>query len=146
MDEKPKITWNESIRLALSDVDETIAEVYSPAEPEMIHELSSFLQDGHKLFIVTGGSLKRVRTDITDRLAVELRKDILVSHCSGAEVWGFTETGELRPQPFYSVYDETFDDAMKQSWREIVEQLVSEFGLRPHPAQSKIKFWETVGR
>jgi len=46
MSNKPSITWNPEIRLAVSDVDETIAEVYTPAEPEMITELSSFLSEG----------------------------------------------------------------------------------------------------
>lgn len=146
MTETPSIKWNDSIRLALSDVDETIAEVYTPAEPEMIEELSSFLQEGRKLFMVTGGSLKRVRAGITDLIAAELRHNILVSHCSGAEVWGFTKEGNLKDTPFYSIYEETFSDDLKQSWRSIVDQLVSEFGLRPHPTQPKVDFWATIGR
>ncbi len=146
MSEAASIHWNDSIRLALSDVDETIAEVYTPAEPEMITELTGFLREGRKLFMVTGGSLKRVRSGITDHIPAELRRDILVSHCSGAEVWGFDESGNLQSEPFYSVYEETFDDAMKTTWRQVVDQLVAEFGLRPHPAQPKVDFWAQVGR
>jgi hydroxymethylpyrimidine pyrophosphatase-like HAD family hydrolase len=146
MSEAAEIAWNQDLRLAFSDVDETIAEVYSPAEPGMITELSSFLSDGGKLFMVTGGSLARVRRDITDRIAPELRHDILISHCSGAEVWGFTDTGELRDAPFYSVYEDTFTPEMKQTWRDIVAQLVQEFTLRPHPAQPKVDFWAETGR
>ncbi len=52
-----KITYQQSLRLAFSDVDETIADVYTPADPEMITELSLYLQDGGRLFMVTGGSL-----------------------------------------------------------------------------------------
>jgi len=55
MSESNLITYNNQLRLAFSDVDETIADVYTPAEPEMITELSSYLQDGGKLFMVTGG-------------------------------------------------------------------------------------------
>lgn len=142
----PEISWNNSIRLALADVDETIAEVYTPAEPEMIEELTSFLKEDRKLFMVTGGSLKRVREGITDFIPAELRRDILVSHCSGAEVWGFTEDGSLMERPFYSIYEETFTDEMKVAWRKVVDQLVTEFGLRPHPAQPKVEFWNTIGR
>lgn len=146
MDKSPSITWNKEVRLVLADVDETIAEVYTPAEPEMVTELSSFLTDGGKLFMVTGGSLKRVRAGITDLIDPGLRHDILVSHCSGAEVWGFTEDGSLRDKPFYSIYNETFTDDMKKRWREAVAQLVAEFGLRTHPAQPKTEFWEKIGR
>lgn len=140
------ISWNNKIRLALSDVDETIAEVYTPAEPAMIDELADFLREDRKLFMVTGGSLKRVRSGITDLLPAELRHNILVSHCSGAEVWGFTEKGELRANPFYSIYEETFTDEMKQAWRTVIDQLVSEFKLRTHPAQPKVDFWGSIGR
>jgi hypothetical protein len=146
MSEQSSITWNDSIRLALSDVDETIAEVYTPAEPQMIDELTSFLQEGRKLFMVTGGSLKRVREGITDSIPADLRHDVLVSHCSGAEVWGFQVNGELQSDPFYSIYEETFSDSMKSSWRKVVDQLLTEFALRPHPAQPKVDFWATVGR
>jgi len=145
MNEAPRIVWNDQLRLAFSDVDETIAEVYTPAEPQMIAELSSFLQDGSKLFMVTGGGLKRVTTGITDQIKPSLRHNILISHCSGAEVWGFTEAGELRDQPFYSVYERTFTPEMKQGWRDVVAKLVDEFGLRSHPAQPKTIFWGTIG-
>jgi hypothetical protein len=146
MNKSPSLAWNNEIRLALSDVDETIAEVYTPAEPEMITELSSFLTDGGKLFMVTGGSLKRVREGITDLIDPALRHDILISHCSGAEVWGFTQSGDLRDEPFYSIYSETFTEDMKKRWREAVSQLVAEFGLRTYPAQPKAEFWKKVGR
>lgn len=145
MSEQNKITWNDQLHLAISDVDETIAEVYMPADPSMIDELSAFLEDGNKLFMVTGGSLARVRRDITDRILPALRHDILISHCSGAEVWGFTQSGELRDRPFYSIYEETFTPEMKKRWREIMAQLVNEFALRPHPAQPKLVFWDEIG-
>lgn len=146
MNTSSTISWNNASRLVLADVDETIAEVYTPAEPAMITELSSFLSDGGKLFMVTGGSLKRVREGITNLIDPKLRHDILVSHCSGAEVWGFTDDGELRDKPFYSVYDETFTADMKERWRKAVAQLVAEFGLRTHPVQPKTEFWAKIGR
>lgn len=146
MNKSPRVTWNTKVRLVLADVDETIAEVYTPAEPAMITELSAFLKDGGKLFMVTGGSLKRVREGITNQIDPTLRHDILISHCSGAEVWGFTQTGDMRDKPFYSIYDETFTADMKERWRQAVKQLVAEFGLRTHPAEPKTIFWETKGR
>lgn len=139
------IKWNKQVRLVLSDVDETIAEVYTPAEPAMIRELSAFLKDGGKLFMVTGGSMARVERGITSHIEPSLRRDILVSHCSGAEVWGFTDSGKRREKPFYSAYEETFTPELKKRWREVIAQLVQEFSLRPHPARPKVDFWEKVG-
>ncbi len=146
MSQSKHITWNSRLRLAFADVDETIAEVYTPAEPEMIAELSSFLREGRKLFMVTGGGLMRVKRGITDFIEPSLRHDILISHCSGAEVWGFTDKGDLRERPFYSVYEDTFTPVMKNEWRKLIDQLIQEFKLRPHPAQPKVEFWERVGR
>ena len=145
MNETEPIVWNNDLRLAVSDVDETIAEVYTPAGDAMITELSSFLRDGGKLFMVTGGSLKRVREGITDFIEPLLRRNILISHCSGAEVWGFDENGNLRDKPFYSIYEYTFTTETKETWREIVAQLVQEFSLRTHLAQPKVTFWEEIG-
>lgn len=146
MSEAATIKWNPNLRLALSDVDETIADVYTPADPAMADELSSFLKDGGKLFMVTGGSMARVERDITSQIDPSLRRDILVSHCSGSEVWGFTESGERREKPFYSVYEDNFSTELKKRWRDVIAQLVEEFALRPHPAQPKVVFWEKVGR
>ena len=146
MSESPTIKWNPNLRLVLSDVDETIADVYTPADPAMAAELSSFLNEGGKLFMVTGGSMARVERDITSQIKPSLRRDILVSHCSGSEVWGFMESGERRSEPFYSIYEETFTPEMKKRWRDVIDQLVEEFSLRPHPAQPKVIFWEEVGR
>ncbi len=140
------IAWNPNVRLVLADVDETIADVYTPAEPEMISALNQLLHDGIKLFMVSGGSLARIRRDIVDIIDPALRHDVLISHCSGAEVWGFANDGKLRDRPFYSVYEETFTPGMKETWREIVNQLVDEFGFRTHQAQPKPVFWEAVGR
>lgn len=134
------IDWNPQLKLILSDVDETIAEVYTPAEPEMVAELSFILADGYKLFMVTGGSLGRVTSGITDFIEPNLRQNVIVSHCSGAEVWGFTKGGELRDKPFYSLYEDTFNPELKQLWRQKTQQLLAEFGFRTHPVEPKIDF------
>jgi hydroxymethylpyrimidine pyrophosphatase-like HAD family hydrolase len=146
MSKSNHIAWNNQLRIAFSDVDETIADVYTPADPEMIAELSSYLNDGGKLFMVTGGSLARVKRDITDHIEPGLRHDILISHCSGAEVWGFTASGDLRDKPFYSMYENTFTPEMKEAWRKVIAQLVQEFRLRTHPAQPKVTFRERIGQ
>lgn len=140
------VTWNNEIRLAFSDVDDTIAEVYTPATPQMIEALSKFLGENRKLFMVTGGGVKRVTSGITDYLDPLLRSNILISHCSGAEVWGFEKDGTLRDAPFYSLYQDAFTEEKEQRWREIMQQLIDEFRLRPHPVQNKAIFWEEVGR
>lgn len=141
------IYWNDQVKLVLADVDETIADVYTPAELDMIAELDALLgnEKGPALFLVSGGSLGRIQRDITDRLLPLSRRKILISHCSGAEVWGFEADGSLRVKPFYSLYEETFTQEMRDKWRETVKGLLEEFHLRIHSVRPKPEFWETVG-
>ena len=135
-----QIEWNDSLRLAIADVDETIAGVYEVAEPEMHTELQALLEEDVKLFMVSGGSLAQIKRRVTDGLDPHVRKNILISHCSGAEVWGFDEAGELRDKPFYSIYEETFSQEAKTAWRTVVNQVIDEFGLRTHGVRPKPEF------
>lgn len=137
------IEWNQELRLPLADVDETIADIYMPAEPEMITELGRLLADGYPLFLVTGGGLEHVKRRVTDQLANP--ENILVSHCSGAEVWGFRKDGVLKPEPFYSIYEETFSPEQKERWREAVDRLLQEYKLRPHTARPIAEFIKEIG-
>jgi hydroxymethylpyrimidine pyrophosphatase-like HAD family hydrolase len=146
MTERPSIKWNEQVKLVISDVDETIADVNGPIDPEMVTELNGCLADDIKLLMLSGGSLERITSGITDALDPSLRKNILFGHCSGAEVRGFELSGELRAKPFYSPYESMFTEAMRERWRDIIDQLISEFNLRPHPMGLKKDFWHNVGR
>jgi len=57
---QPLVRWNKDVRVILSDVDETIADNFTPAEPAMINELSSLLREGKKLVFISGASLVRI--------------------------------------------------------------------------------------
>jgi hydroxymethylpyrimidine pyrophosphatase-like HAD family hydrolase len=139
------IKWNNKVKLVLADVDETIADVYTPAEPEMIGELTSVLEEGVVIFFVTGASLARVESRITNQIPGHLRRFTLVSHCNGAEVWGFNSEGDKKEKPFYSLYDETFSQQQKDKWREIVKQLIEEFKLSVYPATKVSEFKTMAG-
>ncbi len=128
------IRWNDKVKLIVSDVDETVADVYREAAPEMITELSNLLQENKAIFFITGASLVRVRQRIIDKIPPSLRKKILIAHCSGAEVWGFDQNGLLNEKPFFSTYEETFSPEQKTKWRVIVKQLITEFQFHPHEA------------
>lgn len=52
---------------------------------------------------------------ITDQIAPELRRHIIISHCSGAEVWGFDSQGALQEQPYYSHYEDIFTPGMRET-------------------------------
>lgn len=142
----PSITFNDQIKLILADVDETIADVYCPAEPEMITELNKVLAEGRILFLVTGGSFKRVQAGIIEKVEPSLRHRILVSHCSGAEVWGYNTNGSVLDKPYYSLYDIKMSNEEKRMFRVIIQQIVDEFKLRTHPVMPKLQFIEEFGK
>jgi hydroxymethylpyrimidine pyrophosphatase-like HAD family hydrolase len=139
------VLFNDDVRLIVADVDHTVAETYTAAEPGMITELSKLLSEGRVLFFVTGGSLDRVQKDIVDYIAAPLRKGIIVAHCSGAEVWGYTDQGALRDQAFYTLYDDAMDETQKKRWRELVHQLIEEFHLETHETMPEVDFIKKYG-
>ena len=134
------LKFNPSIKLVLADVDETIADVYTRATPEMIHELNRFIEEDRVLFLVSGGGLQSIRERVVDLLKPELRHKVLVAHCTGAEVWGFDRGGEMHSEPFYSLYEGHFTDAQKRKWREITNSLIERYHLKTYPTQPRQDF------
>jgi hydroxymethylpyrimidine pyrophosphatase-like HAD family hydrolase len=134
------LPFNHNIKLALADVDETIADVYMKASPEMIHELNTFIEEGRSLFMISGGSLPNIRERIADLLKPELRHRVLIAHCMGAEVWGFEKGGELQSKPYYSLYEGHFSEEQKVAWREIINTLIERFQFKVYPVQPKKEF------
>jgi hydroxymethylpyrimidine pyrophosphatase-like HAD family hydrolase len=139
------IKWNNRVKLILSDVDETVADLYVNATPEMISELTQLLEEGKVLFFVTGQGLESVQRRIIDFLPQKLRKNILIGHCSGVEVWGHDEQGNRRAKPFYSVYEETLTEDQKKTWRQLVAQVVQEFEFKTFPTMPVKEFVEKYG-
>lgn len=136
------LKFNPSVKLVLADVDETIADVYTKATPEMIDELNLFIEEGRILFLISGGGLQSIRERIVDLLKPQLRHKVLVAHCSGAEVWGFQPGGEINSEPFYGVYEGHFTDDEKKTWRDVINQLIEKFHLKTYPPQPKVVFKE----
>jgi len=134
------ISWNPNLKLILSDVDETVADLYLPAVPAMILELTKLLEDDISIFFVTGQGLKSVQWRIVEQLPAKLRHKILIGHCSGAEVWGYTQSGQIQDKPYYSLYEDHMTNNQKNKWREIVKQLIKEFTLKIFPTMPVKEF------
>lgn len=132
--------WNKKAKLIISDVDETIADLYTEATPEMIAELEKILSENKVLFLISGQSVKSIQWRIVDHIKKDLRKRIIIGHCSGAEVWGFSEDGNLRDSPFYSLYETALLETQKQSWRDVIQELVEEFKLKTLPTMPITEF------
>jgi hypothetical protein len=139
------LAWNDAVRLVLADVDQTVADDFLPATSEMVQELNGALGEGKSLFFVTGGPFARFRPRIGDQIEPRLRHRMIVSHCSGAEVWGYDKNGDVHAKPFYSLYDERLTEAQKRTWRAVVAEAVEAFRLEPQPVQTLDAFRSKFG-
>jgi hydroxymethylpyrimidine pyrophosphatase-like HAD family hydrolase len=126
----PEIKWNPNVKLILADIDDTIVAPYEEASPEMIQGLSGILEDGVKIFFVTGGGLQRAQKRIIEKIPQKLRSGILIAHCSGSEIWGHDNNGHLKVEPYYSLLDQKLTDKQQDQWREVVNDLVDSYGLK----------------
>jgi len=80
------VVWNQKLRLVLSDVDETVADLYRAAEPGMLDALARLLDQEISLVLITGQSVDNVEERVVMGLPARLRHRIAVGGCSGAEL------------------------------------------------------------
>jgi len=142
----PTVEWNPDVKLVFADVDDTIAPTNGPADPEMIEGLNDLLDNDVKLFFITGSSIVRVTSGVANKLDPELRRNVLIGPCSGVETWGFDDAGELHPEAYYNTYDSALTSEQKGAFRDVVERVISEFGLIKHGTTPKPEFWEKFGK
>jgi hypothetical protein len=124
------LRWNDQLRLVLSDVDETLADLYRPAEQRMLTALSRLLEQKIALVLITGQSVLNVEQRLVMGLPARLRRQIAVGACSGTELWGYSPIGDRDERPFYTA-ESALTDQQKTDWRAVVRQLVQEFRLLP---------------
>ena len=124
------ITMRDSLQIIVSDVDDTLAEIYVSAKEDIIQGINALLKKGKKFFFISGQGESNIFSRVVSHIDPAYRGQVLMGTCSGAEVWGFSE-GELAPAPFYSIYEEKFSPEMKLEWRNIINQTLSAFGLQP---------------
>jgi hypothetical protein len=131
--------------LIVSDVDETVADLYTKAPEGTVRELETLLKEEKALFFVSGQRVGSIFERVVSGIEPKLRRRIVIGHCSGAEVYGFDEKGSLLDKPFYSLYEESFSDEQKRDWREVVRRLAAEFGLKVFPPMPVREFERVAG-
>jgi hypothetical protein len=133
------IAWNDRVRLVFSDVDETIADLYRPAETGMLDVLTRLLECGIRLVLITGQSVDNVEQRVVMRLPALLRHQIAVGACSGAELWGYSLAGKRNAAAFYTL-EAVLTAEQKTDWRDIVQRVIGEFRLAPFPPMPIAEF------
>lgn len=139
------VRWNDRVRLIVSDVDETVADLYTKAPEGTVRELAALLEEEKVLFFVSGQRVGSIFERVVSDIEPGLRRRIIVGHCSGAEVYGFDGEGSLLDKPFYSLYEESLSEEQKRAWREAVRQLAAEFGLKVFPPMPVREFERMAG-
>lgn len=136
------LTMRDSLRMIVSDVDDTLANVYEPASEAIICGLNAMLERGKRFFFISGQGERNICERIVCRLNPIYRNQILLGTCSGAEVWGFSADGELAKAPFYSLYEDRFNEEMKREWREILREIIDDFGFHALETMPRDRFAE----
>ncbi len=138
------VPWNGKVRFIISDVDETVADVYRKASPNLVKRIEDVLSGGRSILFISGQGKEGIHERITGMLEPALRQRTLVGGCLGAEVWGFGADGRFLGRPLYSLYD-ALTGQQKRKWREIVGRVAGEFSLRIFPPMPFADFKKKAG-
>lgn len=119
----------DNIKLIFSDLDDTLTELYKPANENVSIYLNKLLGEGKIIVIITGQGKENIYDRVINKINSNLRRNLLICGCGGAYIYGFNEKGELNKEAYYSVYEEKLNDEQKVLFRKVTNQLVSEFNL-----------------
>jgi hypothetical protein len=137
------IGWNKQIKLIISDVDDTIAEVYKEVSKEMVKELESLLSEDKILFLLSGQSFINIYRRILRHINRKYLHQVLVGHCNGAEVFGFEPSGDTIEEPLFSIKNIQKRKVNYKEWRNIIQQILNEFNLKAFPVM-EIDLFKTL--
>jgi hypothetical protein len=126
------VGWNDQLRIVFSDVDETVADLYQPAEQQMVGAITKLLEQSVSLVLITGQSVENVEHRVVREIPVSLRRHVAIGACSGAELWGYSLDGARKERPYYTA-ENVLTAENASAWRSVVQQLIGEFHLSPHP-------------
>jgi hydroxymethylpyrimidine pyrophosphatase-like HAD family hydrolase len=131
---------NSNLRLIISDVDETAADVYVDIDPHLVPYFEKLLRSGVKFIFSSGGGLVSIENRIIFKINPELRKNILVSHCNSSEIWGYDAQGNRLPTPFYSSAAGILTKAQIEKWHQVMQEMIKHFKLKTFPSMPIKKF------
>lgn len=138
------VLWNDQLRIVFSDVDETIADLYRPAERRMLAAISNLLEQDVALVLITGQSVQNVEERVVMALPAPLRRQVAIGACSGAELWGYSPAGRRKESPYYTA-ENVLTAENANAWRAVVQQLIEEFRLSPCAPMPIPDFRRNVG-
>lgn len=130
---KEKIAWNNSVKLIIADVDDTVSEVFKKVSPEMIKHLENLLEEGKFILFISGQS----RTNIYNRLIRFINKkllnNVLLGHCNGTEVLEFDNLGNIVEKPVFGISDYYDGEVNFDRCKVVIKEVLDSFGLEAIP-------------
>lgn len=133
---------NSNLKLIISDVDETAADVYMDIDPRLVPLFENLLKSGVKFIFSSGGGLVSIENRIIFKISPELRKNILVSHCNSSEIWGYDADGNRLSTPFYSSAAGILTKTQIEKWHQVMQEMINYFKLKTFSSMPIKKFIE----
>jgi hypothetical protein len=93
----------DSVWLIVSDVDDTLAPPFRAISATLARALTRLVGNGTILFLVSGQSIENIERRVVHAFPRRLRRNILVGHCHGAEVFGYDSAGSRVIPPLFSI-------------------------------------------
>lgn len=129
-----------NLKLIISDIDETVADVYVDMDPRMIPYFEKLLNSGVKFIFSSGGGLVSIENRVLFKIRPELRKNILISHCNSSEIWGYDAHGNRLSTPFYSSVQGILTQAQIAKWHQVMQEMINHFNLKTFSSMPIKKF------
>jgi hypothetical protein len=119
----------DSVKLIVSDVDDTLASPFRDVSATLAHALTRLLGDGTILFLVSGQSIESIERRVVRAFPRLLRRNILVGHCHGAEVFGYDSAGWRVIPALFSIRESAAMEGVFGQVLTLVTSVLSEHGL-----------------
>ncbi len=131
------ICWNDDIELIISDVDDTICEQFYDCSAAMIAKISELLNSGIYFILVSGQEKNNIFNRLIKYIPKNLRKQILLAHCNGSEMFAFNTYGDMGENPVYTLIKEKNFHIELGSF---VDEIIRKFNLVKIEAKDNVRF------
>ncbi len=130
---KIDIKWNNNLKVIITDVDDTVAEIFKSATDEVINELNKVLSEGKIIFFISGQGIHNIYSRVISHLDKKYMKQVLVGHCNGSEIYQFDDNGDIVEEPIFSVCNLYSENLDKTKMKAVVNEILEHFSLIPLP-------------
>jgi hypothetical protein len=119
----------DSVRLIVSDVDDTLAPPFRDISATLAHALRRLVGNGTILFLVSGQSIENIERRVIRAFPRPSRRNILVGHCHGAEVFGYDSSGWRVIPPLFSMRESAAMEGVFGKVLTLVTGVLSDHGI-----------------